>query len=230
MPERAHPPLFTPRHTGLLYLLLIAGGLTAEFFVRQSLLVPGDPDATARALRTAPGLFRLGLGADLVMLLCDTALAVAFYQLLRPVHSGIALLAAAFRLVHAAVLAANLMHHAAPLQILLEGAALGTPLETLAYLRLSEHAQGYLLAQVFFGIHCLLLGRLLTRGSLVKPVFGWLLLAGGAGYLLESAQRLLLPGYETLSAPGVALAGISEILLAIALLFAGRRATVHPAP
>ncbi len=226
MPERAQPPLFTSRHTGLLYLLLIAGGLTAEFFVRQSLLVPGDPSATAEALLAAPGLFRLGLGADLVMLLCDTALAIAFYQLLRPVHSGLALLAAAFRLVHAAVLAANLMHHAAPLQILLEGAALGNSLETLAYLRLSEHATGYLLAQVFFGVHCLLLGRLLSHGTLVRPLFGWLLLAGGAGYLLESAQRLLLPGFESFSAPGVALAGISEILLAFALLL--RKADPSP--
>ena len=36
----------TARIAGLLYLTIIVAGIFAEFFVRQSLVVPGDASAT----------------------------------------------------------------------------------------------------------------------------------------------------------------------------------------
>ena len=48
------------RIAGLCYLMVIAGGLYAEVFVRASLLVPGDAAATARAIAANETLWRWG--------------------------------------------------------------------------------------------------------------------------------------------------------------------------
>ena len=72
----------TARIAGVLYLTIIIAGIFAEFFVRQSLVVPGDAGATASNIVASEGLFRLGIAADLVMILSDIALALVFYVLL----------------------------------------------------------------------------------------------------------------------------------------------------
>ena len=67
----------TARIAGILYLTIIVAGIFAEFFVRSSLFVPGDAAATAENVVASEGLFRVGMTADLIMILSDVALAVA---------------------------------------------------------------------------------------------------------------------------------------------------------
>ncbi len=87
----------TARVAGFLYLTIIIAGIFAEFFVRQSLIVPGDATATANNIMASEGLFRIGIASDLIMIMCDVALALAFYALLKPVSNSLSLLAAFFR-------------------------------------------------------------------------------------------------------------------------------------
>jgi len=49
------------RLAGLGYLVIIVTGIFAEFFVRSSIIVPGDATATAANLLGAQDLFRSGL-------------------------------------------------------------------------------------------------------------------------------------------------------------------------
>lgn len=65
------------RVAGVGCLVIIATGISGEFVVRGSLVVPGDPDATAAAILADEGLYRLGIAAELVMLLADVLLAAA---------------------------------------------------------------------------------------------------------------------------------------------------------
>jgi hypothetical protein len=90
--------LRTARWTGAAYLGIVACGLFAELFVRGSLVVPGDAVATAHRIAEAPGLFGLGLGADVLMIGLDVAVAFGLYRLLRPVSRPLALAATLFRL------------------------------------------------------------------------------------------------------------------------------------
>ena len=53
------------RAAGVLYLIIIIAGIFAEFFVRQSLIVPGDATATANNIMASEGLFRAGIAGDL---------------------------------------------------------------------------------------------------------------------------------------------------------------------
>ncbi len=189
----------TGRIAGGLYLTIIIAGIFAEFFVRQSLLVPGDAVATAQNITAAEGLFRLGIAGDLIMILSDVALAVAFYVLLKPVSRGLALLAAFFRLGQAAILGINLLNLLLVLR-LLSGAEYLTvfsaeQLHGLALFFFTGHGLGYSLAMVPFAMSLLVLGYLVFKSGYFPKILGILLVVAAAGYLIDSFAGFLLPNY-----------------------------------
>src|SRR5438874_7150998 len=100
-------PLLKARIAGVLYLIIIVTAGFAEGFVRDKLVVGSDAAATANNLLTHELLYRAAGAADLINLVCDTVLALLFYELLKPVSRSLALLAAFFRLVHVAILAVS---------------------------------------------------------------------------------------------------------------------------
>lgn len=79
----------------LLLLSLVAGGF-GEFYVPSKLIVSADAAATARNIIASASMFRMGFAGYLVEAMCDIALTLILYVLLRPVHEDLALLAAFF--------------------------------------------------------------------------------------------------------------------------------------
>lgn len=231
----------TARVAGVLYLIIIIAGIFAEFFVRQSLIVPGDAAATAGNIVAAEGLFRLGIAGDLIMILSDVALALAFYVLLKPVSQALSLLAAFFRLGQAAILGINLLNLFFVLQ-LLSGAdyltVLGADqLEALVLLFLNGHSIGYSLGLVLFGLSLLVLGYLVFKAGYFPRVLGILLMVAAAGYLIDSFASFLLPtyeAYESIFALVVFLpAFIGELAMCLWLLVKGVKdqpAQLRPSP
>lgn len=215
------------RFAGLLYLVIIVTGIFAEFGVRSTLLVPGDAAATAAKILSGEALFRAGLASDLVMIAADIALALVLYLWLRPVSEALALLAALFRLAQAAVLGANALTHAAVLLLLGDATHLAAfapgQAHALVLLLLDAHSYGYLISQVFFGLHCLVLGYLLWQAVAAPRRLGLLLALAGLGYLAESFTVFLSPGYAALAVPGIALAGLAELVFCLWLLLNGVR-------
>ncbi|MEW6764785.1 MAG: DUF4386 domain-containing protein [Pseudomonadota bacterium] len=213
------------RGAGLLYLLIIVCGVLGEMIVRSSLVVAGDAEATASRIMAAPGLFRLGFLADSIMIMCDVALAVLLYILLKPVSKVVALAAMCFRLAQAAVLALNLLHyHAAMLLLIGSGysAVFGADqLNALAALFLDLHGHGYDLGLLLFGIHCLLLGYLVFKSGYLPKVLGLLLVAAGLTYLIGSYTRFLFPDHVGAVAPIYIVAIISELSMCLWLLVKG---------
>lgn len=219
----------TARIAGLLYLIIIVAGISAEFFVRQSLIVAGDPATTAANVTAAESLFRLGIGGDLIMILADIALALAFFVLLRPVSTALALLAAFFRLVQASVLGLNLLNLFIALQYLSGASFLSAfSLEqrnAQGLLFLNAHSMGYTLAMIFFGAQCLVLGYLVYRSGYFPRVLGVLMLIAGAGYLTDSFASILLPNYASYEAMllivGFVPAFVGELAMCLWLLVKG---------
>lgn len=227
MPRNPTPidPQACARLAGLLYLMIVVLGLSAELVIRGTLVVPGDPAATAQNVLAQPLLFRLGLAADAVMALCDVALAVLLYVLLRPVGPVLSLMAMVFRLVQTAILGANLLNPSQALLLLEKGPALGgfdmAQLGTLAQLSLDAHGLGYDLGLLFFGISCLCLGVLLIRARYFPRALGPLVAAAGAVYLAGSALRLLAPALSDAFAPAYALPLLAELSFCLWLLLRG---------
>ncbi len=188
------------RVAGLGYLVIIGTGIFGEFFVRGSLVVPGDPAATAAGILAGESLYRLGLAAEVVMLLADVLLAAALYLIFESVSRSLALVAAFFRLAHGAVVGVNLLNAWGPLLLLGGGDATAAippeQLQARALILLETHAFGYAVGLAFFGVHCLALGLLVLRSGWARRILGVLLLVAGAGYLADTFARTLLVDYS----------------------------------
>lgn len=178
------------RLAGALYLVIIVCGLFGEVAVRGQIVVAGDAATTAANVLASHGLFRVGFAAETLMALADVALAVLLYRLLRPVNRTLALMAAAFRLVQAAVIAASLLMSQGAL-LALTG---GDGREELALLLIDLHAHGYDLGLIFFGVNSLLTGWLVARAGFLPRWLGRMLIAAGLVYLVGSYLRFLAPG------------------------------------
>jgi len=193
----------SPRHiakiAGFLYLIIIISGIFAEFIVRSSLIVTGDATATAGNILASEGFFRAGIAGDLVMIMCDVALALLFYILFKPVSQALSLLAAFFRLVQAAILSVNLLNLFFVLQLLSGADYLNAfnseQLNAQLLLFLNAHRTGYAIGLVFFGVQCLVLGYLIIKSGFIPRILGFLLIAASFGYLLDSFASFLLVNY-----------------------------------
>ena len=71
------------RAAGFLYLITIISGGFAEAFVRGGLTVYGDASATAHNILASEQMYRFGVVADLVCILCGIFLSIIFYILFK---------------------------------------------------------------------------------------------------------------------------------------------------
>lgn len=213
------------RVAGVLYLLTIAAGVFAEVFVRGALVVRDDAAATAANILTHEVWYRSGLAADLIMLACYLGVTLLLYVLLKPAGAHLSRLAALFSSVGVSVLAANSLHHVAPLLLLGPAPTLGAfdtqQLQALAHLSLRMHARGYHVSGVFFGAYCALLGHLIFRSGFLPRALGVLLAAGGVSYLTHSFALFLSPPFAARLPDVMLLGGVAELSLALWLLAAG---------
>ena len=212
------------RATGLLYLALAVLGMFSAI-VLESLVVPGDAQATALSVLGSRRLFGSSLVTWLVVVVADVAIAVTFYLLLRPVSRMLALLAAALRLVYSAVLAAVLVNLFDAFRLLTGARAAGLSerqRQVMALVALDTFSVGFLLALVLFGVHLLALGALLYRSRYLPRVLGVLLVAAGVGYIADSLAGLLLADHGgLLSAVLLAPTVVGELGLTAWLLLRG---------
>jgi len=206
-------------------LVTIIMGVFAELFVRGALVVRDDAAATAKNILAHEPLYRLGLAADLIMLVCYIAVTLLFYDLFKPLDRRLSLLAAFFSLVGIAVLAINSLNHLAPL-VFLGGAQYlsafdANQLQALALASLRMHARVYLIGGVFFGIYMLLLGYLIFRSGLLPRILGVLMAAGGLCFLTNSFVVFLSPVLAAQLPDIGMLGGVAELALSLWLMAMG---------
>ena len=146
------------RVTGLLYLVIAVLGMFAPIAL-QTFVVPGDAATSANNILGSRWLFGSSLVSWIVLVVADVAVAVTLYLLLEPVSRALSLVAAALRLVYAAILGAivlNLYDAFLLLTSAARGAGLAAPQrQTMALSALATFSAGFLLALVFLGWWCL---------------------------------------------------------------------------
>ncbi len=184
----------------LLLASLVAGGF-GEFYVPSRLIVTGNATATAANIKTFAFLFRLGFVGYLLEAMCDIALNLIFYILLRPVQKDLSLLAVFFGLIGTALFGvAELFYIAAPL--ILGGAGYlqsfsPAQLDTLALLSLRLYGYGGVIFTVFYGVAWVLRGYLIFWSGYLPKLLGALAAVGGAGFVIRNFALVLAPGYAS---------------------------------
>jgi hypothetical protein len=213
------------RAAGLLYLVIFLMAPFAEFFVREGLIVAGDPSATAANIRGSEGLFRAGFVSDLVVFVIEIAQAAILYVLFAPVSRPLALVMSFARLAQATILGLNLLNMYTGLQVLTspEYAVFGGgQLEALAFVFLRAQSFGYELGLMFFALHLFALGYLVYRSGFLPRVLGALLVVSGIGYVANSFAVFIVPDMADVTATAVIVAAlIGELPLTLWLLIKG---------
>jgi hypothetical protein len=218
-------PSWLARRTGLAYLGIIATGIFAEFAVRGSLVVDGDPIATAENIVGSPRLFGVGIAADVAMVALDVVVAFGLLGLLRHVDRRLAVTATALRLIQGAVIALNLNYLIRALAFAFdaEGAdgvfAAGPAQDALD--AVERHALGYDAGLIAFGLSCLVLAWLLVAGNLVPRLLAYGMAATGVVYLVGSSAALFAPGASAVIEPFYAICLVVELAFAIRLVTRG---------
>jgi hypothetical protein len=216
------------RIAGFLYLGVAVLGGFAELLVRDRIVQLGDPGATGDGIRGSATLFRAGFVADLAQATLFLLTAMALYVLLRGVDELVARAMVLIVAVSVAIMCLNLLNQWVALRVATDGAFASTfgaaGSDTLTGLFAGMHHDGYLIAQIFFGLWLLPLGYLVVRSGWFPVAIGVLLIAGCFGYLMETFATFLAPEVAGTLGPIVAVpAAIGELWFVAYLLVKGVR-------
>lgn len=234
-----HPPSatthrrgdFSPRQVariaGAAYLIQYVTSVFPEFYARPALIVAGDAARTASNIVAHAQMFRVAIVSDLLAGVAVVVLNAALYQLLAPVHRGLARFAAFWRLVEVSVGSAIAVSGFVVLS-LLSGAEPLQPFEPrelqgLMHVFIGARESGYMILLLFFGFGSTTYMYLLVRSRYVPRALALLGLVGSALVVLFALTRMLFPAFiaaafaAARTLPPVALALLALVLAPILL-------------
>jgi hypothetical protein len=190
------------RVAGLLYLLASIIGFFCLAYVPGKLIVSGDATATANRIRASETLLRVGIATELIAFTIFIFVVLALYRLFKAVSEKHAVAMATLLLISIPISLLNLLNEIAAL-VLVSGASFLSAfekgqLDALAYMFLRLHGQGFIVAQIFWGLWLFPFGILVIRSGFIPRFLGYLLFIAASGYLASSFTSLLLPSYRHL--------------------------------
>ncbi|TCB94472.1 DUF4386 domain-containing protein [Micromonospora zingiberis] len=222
-----HPLIRTARTTGLFYLSLAAAGALGFLTIRPRLFAAGDPEATLANLIQHESLARAAIALELLVVLTQTGTAVWFYRLFRSVDRTAAGCIAAFGMVNAIAILGS----SALLATASEVAAqpLGNAADTVALLYLIS-GNLWTVGGLFFGLWLVPMGWCVLRSGWLPRALGWILVVGGAGYVLNTFVAYLAPGAGIVADLLVVPATVGEFWILGYLIVLGVRKSALPTP
>lgn len=211
------------RLTGVGYLIIFISGFYGNFYVLESLVIPGDANATFQNITNNPETYSMGVFAFVVMVLVDLILAWPLYLLLKETNKTMAISSSLLRVINAGFffVALGSLFDICP-QMNSEGL---TATQTLGAIEQFNYV--WTIGLLIFGVHLLLLGKLICYSASFPKILGGLIFFAGLGYLIDSTAQLTMSNYADYKdifemivvIPGV----IGEFSLTIWLLVKGVR-------
>lgn len=218
-------PRVKARLAGVIYLIIIVGGVFAQIFVRDRLVVSGDAAATARNIMSHELRYRMGFSVEVFYLLGNIPLNVLLYDVFKVVNRKVMLVTVLFALVGTAIQGVILLAHYAPLVLLAPGASQAAftaeQLQAAAYLSSRIFDYGYMIALSFFGCFCILMGYMIWRSTFFPRFVGVFLWIEGAAYLTNSFSHFISPAIGAKIFPFLFVSGIAEVSFCLTLLIVG---------
>jgi hypothetical protein len=213
-------PIRTARTTGLLYLGLAVASALGFLLLRPRLFDADHPAATlANIVRHEP-LARAEVGFELLVVLTQALVAVWFYRLFRGTRPVAAGAVAAFGLVNAVAVLVSAAMLGTAVQVAVR--PIGDPAATVQLLYLTS-GNLWAAAGLFFGLWLVPMGScVLGSGWMPRPL-GWLLVAGGVGYVLSVFVGYLVPGAAAVANALTVPATAGELWMIGYLLIRGAR-------
>lgn len=214
----------TTKHTahlaGIAYLGLLISGVVGFLVIRSQLVMPGDAAATAANLVEDEFLARLGIAADLTIVLTQSLAALYFFKLFREVDAFAAAALAAFGFMNSAAILVATALSVTALQMALGGAASAAGTALLLY---DLNGALWDVAALFFGLWLIPMGWLVLRSGFMPVPLGWILIVGGIGYAVSAYLMFLFPDASMVADTLPILATVGEVWMIGYLLIWGVR-------
>ena len=189
------------RVAGVLFLISLVAGGFGEAYAPSKIIVSGDAAATVANITNFNVLYRLGFAAFLTESLCDIALVLIFYALLRPVSRELSLLAAFFGLVGTAVFAVGELFYLAPTLLVGNAGYLTTfstdQINALVQLSFRFATLAGMATTAYYGMSWLVRAYLIVRSGYLPKFLGVLMAIGGAGFVVRNFLLILAPAYAS---------------------------------
>jgi hypothetical protein len=208
------------RLTGLFYLGLGLAGMAGFLLIRPQLFADGDAAATMANLAGNETLARFGVVFELLVVLSQALAAGWFYRLFRRADPVGAAGIAAFGLMNAAAILGSAALLATALRIATEPVGATAADVQVLYL-ISDNL--WVAGGLFFGLWLIPMGHCVLRTGWMPRALGWVLIAGGGGYVLSSFVAYLAPDAGPVAGLLVVPATIGEFWMIGYLLIRGVR-------
>jgi hypothetical protein len=209
---------------GLAILAMAALSAFGIFYAVEGLVTEGDAARTVEDIAASTGLFRWGTASLYAVVVLDVVVAWALFRFFSPVSSGLARLAAWFRLAYAGVFMLAIGQLAGIPDLVTSdqysGVLTADQIQGQTLLKTDAFEDLWMAGLILFGIHLAIVGYLAWRSGYVPKLLGVLLVIAGAGYVFDSVASTVLA-----SPPGsvATVTFLGEFLLALWLVARGRR-------
>ena len=182
------------RVAGLLYLLASLPGVFSLLYVPSHFIVSGDAASTANKIAGSEFVFRLGIVSELAGFTGFIFVVWALYRLLVGVNKEHARLMVTLMLVSIPISLVNVLNETAALTLIRGASFLSLfdkpQRDALAMLFLHLHFDGFMVAQIFWGLWLIPFGVLVYKSRFLPRILGVLLVLACFGYLANSLVGL----------------------------------------
>jgi len=222
----------TAHLAGIIYLIVVLGGIFSLAYVPSKLIVWDDPGETLSRLQSLEQLFRLGIMGSIITYLSFLLLPLVLYRLLHDVNQHMASLMVIFAITSIPISFSNIQHPFTILTLISHPEYLreldARSLQSSVMFYLELYNNGIMLLQIFWGLWLFPLGYLIYHSRFLPKILGILLIAGCFGYLIKFTGNFLFPGFgETLISKIVGIpASLGEMGTCLWLLVMGTRKLV----
>ncbi len=215
------------RIAGLLYLVAMATGLFAEFYVHfpSALIISGDVAKTASNIMAKEQLYRIGIANNLITFTIDVVLIWTLYVLLKPVNRNLALLAVFFRLVETTIACIAIIISYVAMQFVSDADHLKAfdtnQIQALTILH-DTYALSFVVVAIFLGSGSTIFNYLLFKSRYIpKALAAWGIFASLL-LLMSQFAIIIFPDVEKIIIPACyGPIAIDEIALGFWLLIKG---------
>lgn len=178
------------RVAGLLYVLASIPCVVSLVYIPSHFIVSGDAAATANKIAASEFVFLLGIVCELTGFTGFIFVVRALHRLFRGVNKGHASLMVTLMLVSVPISLLNVVNEFAALTLIRGPSFLSVfdkpHRDALAMLFLDVHFQGFMVAQVFWGLWLIPFGVLVFKSGFLPRILGVLLIVACFGYLADS--------------------------------------------
>lgn len=190
------------------YIALFLLAIFANFFVVEGLVVSDDAAATIAAIKDNELLFRMGLLAFLVIFVIDVVVSWSLYVLFEPISGSQSQLAAWFRIVYSLLLAVGIGF----LYLAMQLSVSAVENQELVGLMIAGFEISWMIGLASFGLHLIVIGRLIVASKFAPSWLGILLSIAGVAYIADTALLISLTDYAAVESLMMALVAVPAVI------------------